>query len=149
MTTYQLGVSHALGLEANVGTPKMLFYPPDQKWGYGAEWFRRKLSTQDVAELMQVDPSTVHEWRKKGWLDGTKTGTRKGWRKIVFWRHSLKDLEQCCLKMLTRKQRGNQVEHKTWTPQEVEMLRHGIKPELRSRQACRNMKHRLRRKGLL
>jgi len=151
MNAYQQGVSHAIGMtEANVGTPNHLFYPPDLKNGYGSAWFRRKLSTRDVADLMHVDPTTVHSWRKKGWLEGNKTGTRvNGWRKIVFWRHSLKDVEACLLSMKTRKQRGNSVEHTTWTPQEIELLKHNEIPELRSRQACRNMKHRLRQKGEL
>jgi len=149
MNAYQKGVSHVVGIEVSIGNHQQLFYPPDLKWGYGAVWFRRKLSTQDISELMQVDPTTVHYWRVKGWLEGNRTGTRKGWRKMTFWRHSLKDLEACCLKMQTRKQRGNPVEHKNWTPQEIELLQHGIQPEYRSRQACCNMRHRLRKKGEL
>jgi len=142
-------ISQVLGISANVGTPQQLFHPPDMKRGYGRYWFVRKLSTQDVAALMQVDPTTVHHWRQKGWLDGTKTGTRKGWRKLVFWRHSLHDVETCVLKMQTRKRKGNPVEHKTWTPHEIVLLKNGTRPEHRSRQACRNMKHRLRKKGIL
>jgi hypothetical protein len=143
MNNFEKGVAAALGIPVNIGTPKSLFYPPDMKNGYGAEWFRRKLSTQDIAKLMHVDPSTVHEWRKRGWLEGNKTGTRKGWRKLVFWRHSLKDLEVCVLKMQRRPKYDPDIAYKWWTPQEIEILKRNEQPEGRSPQACRNKRHRL------
>lgn len=70
MNAFQQGVCFALGYPVNVGTPDHLFHPSNFKERIPADYIRRKLSTQDVAMLMHVDPSTVHVWRQKGWLKG-------------------------------------------------------------------------------
>jgi len=150
MNLYQKGVSDAIGLrEVAIGNHQQLFYPPDLKKGFGRHWLKRKLSTQNVADLLHVDRSTVHRWRAAGLLKGNKTGTRKGWRKIIFWRHSLHDVEACLMRVTPRQALNNPVSGKSWTPQEIELLKKGVLPEYRSRQAYRNKKHRLREKGEL
>ena len=150
MNTYQFDDSAARRMDLNVGTPDQLFYPANYKDRVDSDYIRRILSTQDIAVLMNVDPVTVHQWREKGWLKG-RHGAWTQWKnlKVYYWRHSLKDLEDCLLVMQTRKHSGNPVEHKNWTPQEIDLLQHGIRPEYRSPQACRNKKHRLRKEGNL
>jgi len=151
MNLYQKGVADALGLKnVAMGNHKQLFYSKDLMKGFEGHWLERKLSTQNVADLLNVDRSTVHRWRAKGLLNGKKTGTRKeGWRKIIFWRHSLQDVESCLQRLQPRQPLDNPVAGKHWTVQEWEMLQNGIRPEYRSHQACRNMKHRLRKEGKL
>jgi transposase-like protein len=138
-----------MGIPCNVGTPDHLFYPANFRQRLPRDYTRRKLSTQDIADLMHVDRSTVHVWRKKGWLKGRRGARRRGWQKWWYWRHSLKDLEDCLLVMQTRKHHGNPVEHTTWTPQERELVKNGIRPEGRSRLACRIKLCRLRKEKLL
>jgi hypothetical protein len=147
MNSYQLGVNHALGIDANIGTPNMLFHPANFKGRLPAEYLRRKLSTQDIVTLLHINPSTVHIWRQKGWLKGRRGAKRTGWRKFVYWRHSLKDLENCLMVMKTRKRRESAIEFTWWTPQEINILLQGEKPEGRSPLACRVMRCRLRKQG--
>jgi hypothetical protein len=138
-----------LGITGTIGTIEQIFHPLDLRRGFGHEWFRRKLSSDDIASLMSVDRTTVSLWRKKGWLKGKCFVKKVGWRKVVYWRHSLGDLEACILKMSSRKQGRNPVEHKCWTPQELELCRQGICPEYRSRRAFYIMRSRQRKKGII
>jgi hypothetical protein len=149
MNAYQKGVSHALGIDVNVGTKNHLFYPSNYKQRVSSRYIQRVLSSEDIATLMHVDPVTVRQWRVKGWLKGRRGAWRKYSNlKVYFWRHSLKDLEDCLLVMKTRKQGGNPVEHKKWTLQEKTMVARGSFPEGRSRRACYIMRSRLRKEGV-
>ena len=148
MNSYQAGVSHAIGIDANIGTPDQLFNPANFRDRVSSRYIQRVLSTEDIAALMHVDPVTVRQWRLKGWLKGRHGAWRKYSNlKVYYWRYSLKDLEECLLVRQTRKRGDNPVEHTTWTPQEVEMCQHGICPEGRSRRAYYIKRTRLRKDG--
>lgn len=146
MNAYSQGVADALGVPVAVGALKTLFHPSNYRHRVDSKYIQRRLSTWQVAELLMIDPSTVSRYRQLGWLTGKKSGHRRGWRKYTFWRYSLKDVEECLLVRHTRKHPDNPIEHTTWTPQEIELLQHGIVPEGRSSQACRNQRHRIKRK---
>lgn len=146
MNAYQQGVSAVLGIPANVGTPDQLFFPSNFREREPAEYVRAVLTTQQIAELLHVDRSTVCVWRQKGWLKGRHGAKRQpNGLKFWYWRHSLKQVEDCLLVMQTRKRWNNPVEHTTWTPQEIETLLHGETPEGRSPIACRVKRCRVRK----
>lgn len=146
MDPFQRGVSLVLGIDANIGTLDQLFNPANFKDRVSSRYIQRVLSTQDVANLMHVDPVTVRQWRIKGWLKGRHGAWRKYSNlKVYYWRYSLKNMEDCILIMKSRKRGGNPVEHKKWTPQEVEMCQQGICPDGRSRRAYYIKRTRLRK----
>ena len=116
------------------------------KHQYPDDYVRYKLSIQQAAELVHVHPDTVRSWIRAGRLNSRLFRGKDGNLIRKYRRISLKDLANC---IEQNDVSYHEIENTTWTPQEIVDLKHGIRPEYRSRQACRNMKHRLRRKGEL
>lgn len=149
MNAYQQGVSAVIGIDCNVGTPDHLFHPSNYRERLPEDYVSRKLSTRAVAELLNVTEDSVRLWARQGKLPGRKFGNRTGWKKVVMWRFSLKDVEDFILSGQIRRDLSNPIEHKTWTSQEEALCQQGICPEGRSRRAYHIKRHRLRKDGKL
>jgi len=148
MNAYEQGIADAMASSiSNVATSRDLFWSRHWRETYPKDFLKRKLGTRNIAELMNVDIKTVYVWVQKGWLAGRKISYRKGNLKFKAWRFSLYDLDRAILRIETRKQGRNSVEHKAWTEFEKKQAASGICPEGRTHRAFLTMRCRLKKKG--
>lgn len=103
--------------------------------GGNPEWYKRRfMTTQQAANVLGRDHSTLRQQAKRKLLPGERT--EKGWR------FSWQDLTDYVLAELWRP-----VGYERWRPDEIDRLKRGLEVDGRSAEACRVMRSKIKRRS--
>lgn len=131
------------GHHVTIINAKELFSRLENQMPY--EYCAYRLTTKHVAKLLRVSEWTVLQLVKRGKLKSKKEVEYFGNLRTIRRKYSLRHIADYLES--TKRMRYNGVENKTWTQQEVALLKKGYIPEGRSRQGCIHKKIRLKKEG--